>query len=43
MHLEWQAHETRSAPFYERLGFKCEPCPRPEYPTFEVAFGAART
>ena len=38
-HLEWQAHESRSAPFYVRLGYRGEPCPQPEYPTFEVDFG----
>lgn len=37
-YLEWQAHETRSAPFYEHLGFHGEPCPQPEYPTFTVEF-----
>ena len=39
-HLEWQAHHERAAPFYERLGFRGEPCPQPEYPTFLVDFRA---
>lgn len=38
-HLEWQAHESRAAPFYARLGYQGEPCPQPEYPTFEIDFG----
>ncbi|WP_375429677.1 GNAT family N-acetyltransferase [uncultured Friedmanniella sp.] len=37
-YLEWQAHETRSAPFYERLGHRGEACPQPDYPTFEIDF-----
>jgi GNAT superfamily N-acetyltransferase len=37
-YLQWQAHESRSAPFYERLGFRGVPCPQPDYPEFEVAF-----
>jgi len=36
--LQWQAHESRSAPFYERLGFHGEPCPQPDFPEFEVTF-----
>lgn len=36
-YLEWQAHGTR-APFYERLGYRGEPCPQPDYPTFEIDF-----
>ncbi|WP_375425347.1 GNAT family N-acetyltransferase [uncultured Friedmanniella sp.] len=39
-YLEWQAHETRSAPFYLRLGYRGDPCPQPEYPTFEIDFGS---
>jgi GNAT superfamily N-acetyltransferase len=38
VHLKWQAHGSHSAPFYERLGFKGEASPQPEYPTFEVTF-----
>jgi GNAT superfamily N-acetyltransferase len=36
--LEWQAHHERSAPFYEHLGFQGNPCPQPDYPTFELEF-----
>lgn len=37
-HLQWQAHETRAAPFYERLGYRGEPCPQPDHPEFEITF-----
>jgi GNAT superfamily N-acetyltransferase len=37
-YLEWQAGATTSAPFYERLGYKGEPCPQPEAPTFVIDF-----
>jgi hypothetical protein len=39
-YLEWQAHHERSAPFYERLGYSGQPCPQPDYPTFEIDFSA---
>ena len=39
--LEWQAHQERSAPFYESLGYSGLPCPQPDYPTFEIEFPAA--
>jgi GNAT superfamily N-acetyltransferase len=38
-YVEWQAGETTSAPFYERLGYHGERCPQPEYPTFVIDFG----
>jgi len=37
-YLQWQAHESESAPFYERLGYRGDPCLQPEYPEFEVTF-----
>lgn len=37
-HLEWQAGLTTSAPFYEKLGYRGEQCPQPDYPTFNVDF-----
>ena len=37
-YLHWQAHHERSAPFYERLGYRGDPCPQPDYPEFEVAY-----
>ena len=37
-YVEWQAGETTSAPFYERLGYRGESCPQPEYPTFVIDF-----
>lgn len=39
-YLEWQAHESRSAPFYERLGYRGVACPQPDYPTFVIDFEA---
>ena len=35
-YLEWQAHQQRAAPFYQRLGYHGEPCPQPDHPTFEI-------
>ena len=37
-YLQWQAHETTAAPFYERLGYRGQPCPQPDYPEFEITF-----
>lgn len=37
-YLQWQAHQTGAAPFYERLGYRGEPYPQPDYPEFEVTF-----
>ncbi|MEU4190268.1 GNAT family N-acetyltransferase [Kribbella sp. NPDC026611] len=37
-YLEWQAHAERAAPFYEALGYRGEPCPQSDYPTFGVEF-----
>ena len=37
-YLQWQAHESRSASFYERLGYRGDPCPQPEYSDFEITF-----
>jgi GNAT superfamily N-acetyltransferase len=35
-YVEWQAHETRAAPFYTKLGYTGVACPQPDYPTFTV-------
>jgi GNAT superfamily N-acetyltransferase len=37
-YLQWQAHQSRAAPFYERLGYRGSPCPQPDYPEFEITF-----
>jgi GNAT superfamily N-acetyltransferase len=37
-YLQWQAHESRSAPFYQKLGYQGQPCPQPDYPEFEIKF-----
>ncbi|HEY8456283.1 MAG TPA: GNAT family N-acetyltransferase [Actinopolymorphaceae bacterium] len=39
-YVEWQAGEKTAAPFYEHLGYRGEPCPQPEYPTFVIDFKA---
>ena len=36
-YLEWQAG-GEALGFYERLGYKGEPCPQPDFPSFEVDF-----
>jgi GNAT superfamily N-acetyltransferase len=36
-YLEWQASQTALG-FYERLGYKGDPCPQPDYPFFEIEF-----
>jgi len=36
-YLEWQAG-SKAIGFYERLGYKGEPCPQPDFPYFEVDF-----
>lgn len=38
-YLEWQS-SSQGVGFYERLGFKGEPCPQPDYPFFEIDFEA---
>ena len=35
--LEWQAG-SEALGFYERLGYKGESCPQPDFPSFEVDF-----
>lgn len=40
-YLAWQARQD-AVPFYERLGYRGDPCPQPEFPYFEVTFGATR-
>lgn len=42
-YLEWQAHESRSAPFYERLGYRGVACLQPDYPTFVIDFEQPRS
>ncbi len=39
--LEWQA-STAALPFYERLGYRGDPCPDPEHPFFEIALASGR-
>ncbi len=36
-YLEWQARQTALG-FYERLGYRGDPCPQPDYPFFEIEF-----
>jgi hypothetical protein len=33
--IYWQA-SPKAVVFYERLGFKGDPCPQPKYPFFEI-------
>ena len=40
-YLQWQAHETSAAPFYERIGHRGSPCPQPDFPEFEIDFRQA--
>jgi GNAT superfamily N-acetyltransferase len=37
-YLEWQAHRERAASCYQRLGYRGDPCPQPDYPSFEIDF-----
>lgn len=37
-YLEWQS-SSQGVGFYQKLGFKGEACPQPEYPFFEIDFG----
>lgn len=37
-HLQWQPHETRAVPFYEKLGYRGSSCPQPDHPEFEISF-----
>jgi len=35
--LQWQA-SAKAVSFYERLGYKGDPCPDPDHPFFEIRF-----
>ena len=37
-YLQWQVHESQSAPFYERLVHLDEACPQADYPQLGITF-----
>ncbi len=38
-YLEWQASHA-ALPFYAHVGYQGDPCPQPEFPSFEIDFAA---